>query len=387
MADYVAVQFEAEPFNIEQAVYDYLQTVFPEWSPKNAGLATILTEAFAQEVAELMRLATDVPPEIWLYYGRLVGIVPDAAVPATGYTTWTMIDNAGYTIPAGTTLRLLIGGDEYAAFETVDDVVVPNGDLATPAGAVQIRALEDGTRSSGLETTPELINILDYVDSIAITGPTTGGVDEEDIDTYLDRLARRLQLMADRPILPRDFEIYTTSVFTGIARALAIDGYNPVGGTYGNEKMIAIAALDTDGNPIDAPTKDAVKAQLEAVREVNFVVNMIDPTFTALVIDVTVRAYEGFSAAQIIENVQAAVNLFLNPLQFGQPDYGDAPVEWLRDDTVRYLDIAAVVRDRSDGVNYIEDLAVNGGVVDVALAGVAPLPDADPTINVTVTFP
>jgi hypothetical protein len=387
MADYVAVQFEAEPFNIEQAVYDYIQSVFPEWSPKNASLAVVLTEAFAQQVAELMRLATDVPPEIWLYYGRLVGITPDAAVAATAYTTWTMIDNAGYTIPSGTTLRLLIGGDEYAAFETVDDFVVPNGDLATPAGAIQIRALEEGVRSNNLDTTPELLNILDYVEGITLTGPTTGGVDEEDIDTYLDRLARRLQLMADRPILPRDFEIYTTSVFTGIARALAIDGYNPADATFGNEKMIAIAALDTSGTPIDAPTKAAVQAQLEAVREVNFVVNMIDPTFTDLTIDTTVRAYEGFSAAQIIANVQAAVGLFLNPLQFGQPDYGDAPVEWLRDNMVRYLDMAAVIRNRADGVNYIEDLQINGGVADVALAGVAPLPDATPTINVTVTFP
>jgi hypothetical protein len=53
------------------------------------------------------------------------------------------------------------------------------------------------------------------------------------------------------------------------------------------------------------------------------------------------------------------------------PPYGDQAA-WINDTKVRYLEVAQVINDQ-EGVNYIINLTVNGGTVDVALTGTAPL--------------
>lgn len=387
MADYVNPQFEAEPFTIEQAVYDYIQSVFPDFAPKEPHLVTILTEAYAQQVAELMRLATDVPPEIFKYFGRLVGIEPIAPAYASALTTWTMVDDAGYVIPEGTAVRFFIGGDEYAAFVTEEPVVVPQGDTVTGAGAVVLRALEEGTRSTDLATPPELVDLLDYVESVDLVGSTAGGVDAEDIDDYLDRLATRLRLLADRPIIPRDFEIFTQNM-AGVSRALALDLYDPVTDTYNNDKMLSIAALGADGDSVTDPLKTEISDAIAAVREVNFQINMIDVNTTAITIGATVVTYAGVDVAEVEAAVDAALTDYLHPLNWGRPIDEESNLDWVLDDKVRLYEVAAVINSVAS-VNYIEagSLTINGVAGDLTMTGAVPMPAKNPTLNITVNLP
>jgi uncharacterized phage protein gp47/JayE len=388
VADYVSVAIDQDPTEIESDIYTYIQSWYPDWDPETPQLAVVLSEAFAQEVADARYQMSDVPPAIFRYFGRLVGIVPLFSAPATAMSTWTMIDNLGHTIPANTSVRINISGDDFASFSTAVDVVVPPGSTTTAVGEVQLIADQDGAEGNGLTSQPELLTVLDYINpsGISLVGATANGQDEEDDDSYLNRLSTRLQLLADRPILPRDFEIYVLSYIPGVARCLCLNLFDPANGLYNNERTVTMVSLDAAGVGVSGPVKTQVANLLDAAREVNFVVKTMDPTTTAVTVSATVRAYVGFVPADVKANVEAAIAAYLNPARWGQPSFGEEG-RWVKEgwDKVRYLELATVINNVT-GVNYIEGgITINGNLnTDLVLAGEAPLPATNPTVTISV---
>lgn len=388
MADYVSVAIDQDPTEIEDSIYTYIQSWYPDWTPKEPHLAVVLSEAFAQEVADARYQMSDVPPAIFRYFGRLVGVVPTEAAPAIAFTTWTALDNLGHTIPAGTSVRIQIQGDDYMTFSTAVDVVIPVGNTTTAPGEVQLIADEDGTLGNGLTAQPELLTVLEYIDpnGITLVGSTDEGEDDEDDDTYLNRLSARLQLLADRPILPRDFEIYVTTTLIGVDRALCLNLYDPANNLYNNERTVTMVGLDENGVGVSGPVKTQMQQLLDAAREVNFVVKTMDPTTTAVTISATVRAYVGWNSADVEANVEAAITSYLSGKTWGQPTFGEDR-RWVKEgwEKVRYLEIATIINN-VEGVNYIEGgITINGNLnTDLVLAGEAPLPAPNPTVTITV---
>lgn len=487
---YITVPFEADPSTLEQNVYSYIQDLFPGFAPKDTHLSVIFTEALMQEMATLIRLASDVPRDIFLYFGKLVGVEPKFSTPAVSNVQFTAMDTDGYTIPSGTAVRIHVQGDEYAAFVTVEDAVIPSGATTVQVG---ITALEEGARSSGLNGAIELLDVLDYISTVSLVAATTGGQDSEDIDEYLDRLAARLQLLADRPITPLDFEIYARTVST-VDRALAVDLYNPgkneiqtirvnnaTGGDFNvtfegqttgaiaynasaatiktalealsniapgevdvtggpvnttnvvvefkgalgksnrtqmtstssltgggaavahattqggeapasnQEKMVTLFTLDANGDVLSPAAKTELINLLQATREVNFVVHVDDPTFTAVTIATTVKMYSGYDVTSVHDSIEAALTTYLSPTRFNRPTFaegtnlGGPGRDWVNDTKLRYLEVASVINGVG-GVDYIESLTINGSAADLTLAGVAPLIAENPTLNVTVNI-
>lgn len=386
MADYISVGLDVDPTELEDNVYTYIQSWYPNWRPEEGHLAVIMTEAFMQEVADARFQASDVPPSIFRYFGGLVGVRPTEASPAVGFTTWSVIDTLGHTIPADTSVRIPISGDDYMVFNVVNDVEIAVGDSTTEVGEVQLVAAEESSLGNGLTGQPELLTVLDYVDpnTIVLEAATSGGSDEEDNDTYLGRLSLRLQLLADRPILPRDFEIYMQTI-PGIERALCLNLFDPANGLYTNERTVTMVGLDATGVGISEPLKTQAQQLLDAAREVNFVVKTMDPTTTAVTVSATVRCYVGWQAADVKANVEAAISGYLSGRTWGQPLFGEDR-RWVKEgwDKVRYLEVATVINN-VEGVNYIDGgVTINGNLnTDLVLTGEAPLPAPNPVVNIT----
>lgn len=382
MAGYIGVPLETDATELASQSLDTLMDNIPGYVPREGHIEVWMVEVWARMVAEARDVASSVPTSIFRYFGQsLMGIPAVAGSAAQTTATFTMIDNQGYTVPAETTVAFRTAGDELVPFRTLEDAVVPPGSL-TVAGVV-IEALEEGTVHNGLGPGPvELVDALAYVASVAATGTTTGGVEEESDDAYLDRLTAELQLLAPRPILPQDFAVLARRV-TGVHRALAIDGYNPLDLTTENERMVTIALADASGNPVPQDTKDETAALLDARREVNFVVHIIDPTYTAINVVFSVVALTTHDLADVEARAELAVQEYLSPATWGG---GDAsPPEWRTNaNVVRYLEVAQVV-NAVDGVDYVESLTVNGVTTDVPLDGVAPLPQVG-TVDGTVTY-
>lgn len=388
MADYVNPPLEVDSTDLEGDAYDYVQTYFPEWEPREPHLAVILTEAYMQQVADTQEMASDVPPTIFRYFGRLVGIVPTESIPATANATVTTSIDTGITWEAGELMfRINIAGEDYAGFENSEPVIIPPGSTST---TFQIVALNEGTEANGLTGPLEPMTIDDRISSVSLIGTTSGGSDEEDEDTFLDRLAERLRLLADHPILPEDFEIYTRTAFPGVVdRVLALDLYDPETDTYDNERMVTVVPIGPDGESVEEH-HPAIAAALNAVREINFLVNVMAPTYTEVSVSATVTAYPTWKPSDVKANVEAALASYLHPARWGQPQFGEDR-RWVLDgwEKVRFSELMTVINN-VEGVNYIVDdeITINGNVnTSLVLDGPAPLPALGPTINITVVAP
>ena len=371
MTDYITPPLVTEPDDLAAEAFDYLEANIDGWLPSPGNLEVWQIEAISQLASELAYVAAAVPPAIFRYFGEsLLGIAPHIATYANALTTWTVRDDLGYTIPQGTLVGIPASGDVLVPFAVSQDTVVPAGE--TTATGVIVIAEDPGTDANGLTGEPELVDALDWIVSVTLDGTTSGGVDEETDAAFLDRLRRTFTILAPRPILPNDFAVMATTV-AGVARATAIDLYNPGPPPETNvPRCVTVVVVGEDGLPVSAQTKADVDALLQSQREVNFLAFVVDPTYTTIDVDFTVKAFPQFDPVATAAAAEQGVRDYLDPRNFGAVPFGDTP-QWLADDHVRYLEVAEAI-NRVEGVWYIGTLTVNGGTVDVPLAGPGPMP-------------
>lgn len=384
---YVRAPLETNPTTLAQEVFDYITLNAPNWSPNEGNLDVWIIRAISQLASENRDIASDVQDDIYRYFGAtIMGILPNQAVSAIGNTTWTLINSAGHTIPDGTTVGVRNTDNELLAFKTIGDVVVPAGSTTTGVGEVVIKAITPGTASSGLGTAVELIDVIDWVQSVVLVAVTSGGLDEEDDPTYLNRLVKQIRRLNLRPILPADFAALAVDADPTVQRAVAIDGYNPAGATYNNLRMVSIAAVTAAGTAVSAGAKTAIDAYLQANREVNFVVNVIDPNFTTINVADTVVKLPGYVASSVKASVEAAVAAYLSPAKWGQDpqvqDDGQAAT-WIETPTLYYNEVIALISN-VPGVDRVTALTLNGGTANITLTTPAALTQVGTNVT-TVT--
>jgi baseplate J-like protein len=380
MPGYIPVPVETEPTDLAGEAFDYIAQQVPGWLPAEGNLEAWLVEALAQIAGELRALAALVPDSIFAYYGEsIVGLPPYPAVQATASTTWTTNDSAGYQVDAGTVIAVTPPASQAGYAFTVDaDFTIPAG--STSVAGVSCTALEAGAAASGLTGAVDVIDSLAFISGVTLDAATSGGQDAETSDAYLARLSALLTLLSPRPILPQDFAVLVQRTIPEIARAVAIDLYNPGPPVDANcPRCVSVAICDVDGNPCSATVKTEADDLLQAQREVNFLTFILDPTYTTIDVSFSVMSYPGYDPADVAARVVSALTTYLSPSSWGVPPYGDTSARsWINATAVRYLELAEQI-NRVDGVHYIVTLAFatgggTQGTADVALAGVAPMP-------------
>lgn len=386
--EYITLPVDTDPQDILNDAYTFIQTVIPGWTPSDGHLDVWLLQSIASVASESRDVASAVTRSIFRWYGAyLIGLPPIDATAATSTTTWTMVDNQGYLIPAGTQVGIIDPDGNIIPFETTDDVSVYPGSTATAVGAVTIQASDPGADGNAIGTAGSQINLIDplaFVDTVTLEAVTSGGQDAESDDAYLNRLSAQLQLLAPRPIVPEDFAIFARNI-PGVYRATAIDLYNPGPPIVTNaDRTVSVAITDENGQPCSASVKAAVDADLQARREVNFNVFVIDPTYTTIAVTTTVQGLSGWDAPTTQSAIVTALQAYFNPANWGQSD--SDPQAWINTPTVRYLEVSQVINS-VPGVDYIVSLTIGAptmGTADLTMAGVAPLPEPG-TMTVTVT--
>lgn len=401
---YIAPPVETDPDPLAQESFDSLTALVPGWEPAEANLETMVLEETAAMAAEVRDVASQVPTTIFRYMGAaLFGVPPIDSAPAYVTSTWTVTDTQGYTIPAETQLTISKTGTELYGFQVLTDVDIPPGATATQPGEVELQALISGIDANGLSGEIETVDSLPWVATITLqnadgsAATSSGGVDAELDQDYLDRLVGQLQLIAPGPVVADDFATLYKSV-AGVERALALDGYNPADNSWTNEKMVTLVAVDESGNPASAAAK-ADGAALFATggpyeREVNFIVNFADPTYTIVdvTVDVTIVANlqpaavpgaSGPTPAAVVEAVRSELTSYLDPSNWGKSYEREAldslmlSKDWVLADHVYYLELTTLVNN-VEGVARVTSLTfgVSGGALsgaDLFLPGAAPL--------------
>lgn len=370
---YIDVPLEVDPDAITAEMIADLQSRISGWLPAGGDAMTILIEVLAQRHAILLEQLTSTLQDVFRVYGVVLQGVPvNDASRASVASTWTMRDNAGYTIKAGWTVGLRAAGDELVAFQVQDDVVVPPGSTATAAGEVTLVAVEPGAQGTGLSGTVELIDNLDVVASVAVVDSTAGGRDGETTDEYLDRLSAELRRYGPRVIVPDDFAAEAQEVAGDGYRALALDGYDPGADTFGHDKMVTVVLRDPTGEPATTGVKNAVDAAIQAKRETNFDVRVIDPTYTTVNVTFSFKALSGYDAPTVKAAAEAAVAAYLSPASWGAVESDE--LSWMNTTVVRYGELYAVLNAVA-GLDYVTALSIQGSPdTNLTLSGRAPLP-------------
>lgn len=375
MAEYInLVPDGTEASEIEQDFYDLMRTRWPQWDPADGELETFLNKALSFRIAELNQTAVDVADEIFATYGAMRNIPRYSAAKATGTSTWTLIDDAGYTINAGTQVAIPISGNQSIAFEVAVKTVVAPGDTEKE---VQLVASDTGSAGNDLTGDPSLIDALIFVESIELAEPTSGGADEELLATYLTRLKERLEVATETPIVPRDFEIIARTYFPFVSRAIARDGYNPDDDSTENERMISLAISDVDGEPNTTGEKNEVKALLESMREINFVVHLIDGNYTAIDVKYSFQTHPGYQAAVVRATADGMLGNYFKPSEWGRLQIAGSAAEFVYQPTVRYFEVISLL-DRVPGIDFLNSVEIRKaggsfGTTDLSLTGAVPL--------------
>lgn len=355
MSAYVGAVVEFDAATIEQQVTEDLESKFEGWSPARGSLAAWLIKANARIKSIILGQAGTITRAAYKKLGETIAKAPPIlAAPASVTSTWVFTDTEGHMIENGTEVEIAISGDETAGFRVVGDVEVPPGESSTAVGGVVLQAIEPGAARNGLSADPVLISALSLpIDSISLEGVTSGGVDEEDEDAYLDRLTEKLQTLSLSLILPRDFEINARDI-AGVAFALCVPAYNYE--TKSEEPLaVTVIGRDAAGASLSAPVKEELQESQEAqlLSGVKYFVG--DPTHTKVDVFASATALAGFEPAAVEAAVDAQLAEYLASANWGLSSTG-----WVNRTTVYFNELIAEV-DRVTGVDRVVSLLLGGG--------------------------
>lgn len=427
---YLALPIDVDPDVLLADELDTLAATFPGWTAREGHLEVALLEAFSRLAAQTAMVAAQVPPAIFAYIGGLGGVPPLAGAPATCTSTWTMVDTAGYTVPAGTVVAFQRSDGTLVEFTTAGFTVASGSSTATGVVLTDTQTLTADNSLAAQSLV--LVDSLAYVASVVSTTPTMGGGDPETQAAYLDRLSQEMQLLAPRPITPSDYAAYSRDT-VGVYRALAVDGLIP-------QTVLTDAVTTSGSTTVSSASATFGPAQVgqaisgTGIPSSTTIVSVTDSTHvvlsaaaTASGTGVTVtlaresgqeRAITVFPVDQTGQPVSSAVALALQQalavkrevnfaISIGQPTYTAIDVAWqvaaqtgadknavttavntaignflypgtwaqpqgppawaVGDTTVRYLDLAQVVHN-TPGVDHIVSLTlcVHGGTPGTA---------------------
>lgn len=381
MSEFVAIEETADPSAIEAESYALLEAQFAGWTPAEGNLETWLIKAFARISSAIFDQASLMSRAAFKKFGEsVVAVPPILAAPASVESKWTMIDNAGYTVPLGTQVVIAGTGDISYGFVTAEEKTVPPGSTTT---TILLEAIEPGEDANGLTADPILSDALAFVDSIESEGTSANGVDEEEEDDYLDRLVDALQLLSLSLIVGRDFEIDARAV-AGIHRAKALEAFNAEKGASGEAEALAVSIypVDEDGQKLSAGVKEELQERQQAKVPSGVDVYVDDPAYTKLKVKATFKVLEGFDPEAVEAAVKARLQEYLDPANWGLPAIGDPAIHggWVNRTTVYRFELLSEV-DRVGGVDRVVSLELAKeadalGTADIALTGPVSLTEA-----------
>ena len=168
-------------------------------------------------------------------------------------------------------------------------------------------------------------------------------------------------------------------------------------GSYENQRTIAVYVLGPEGTTLSSEQRATLKTYLEERREINFLIEVLTPEITQILVKGEIHVLPGYVAATVVESVEAALENFLSPVNWGNPNQtATGSQTWLNATeafgVVRYNQVLGMM-EAVAGVAYVVagatglEIGVEGGAKstsDITLSGPAPLVELKKA-NITLT--
>jgi hypothetical protein len=374
MADsFIEVPIVTDANELADLAIDELAATWTDWEPNDGDLEVVQIEALSQMAADVANVAAIMPAVAFeAVLERLFGVVPQSGEPAVGTVTFTLLDALPHTIPGGTEVDI----DGYA-FTVDDDMTIAAGQ--TSLAAVPVSANVNDTGANGLVgENVTLVGVLAFVGTVTLDAPTSGAVDPETEEEYLDRGSQALELQAITLVTARDYELMALND-PAVERATAVINMAT--------RTITVTVSDEDGAVVDSASKTRLAATFDDYRQTTWVVVIGDPTVTTINVTFQVHLYPGFDSTAALDNAKAVLIDFLDPSSWGstQTDQGTPTVE----PRVRKNKLIDLIGDAT-GVDYVIDLTITGSAGSVQtngdwlMPGAVPVPKAGPSITGSV---
>lgn len=353
---------------VDRALLD-AQVKLPGWTPREGNTEVVLIEALALEVAELVYAINRVPGAVMETLLQLAGVTRSPGARAVGTVTVTVVDAAGYTVPAGTLFRLELDTGDVLLEADTDTAVLAGATTAdVPVTATTYSADPNGAAAG----TPVAIVSADYyLEAAELATALAGGANPESTAAWLDRGVTRLARLSDALVLPEHFTAAALEDVR-VGRATTVDLLDPAAGPAGADTgHVTVVVADAAGGALGPADMAELEAALEARAVANLDVHVIEPTVTAVDVTVTVVRSPGADPAEVDAAVADAIAGYLDP------------AAWAWGATVRRFELVALI-DAVPGVDYVADLTLPAA--DMPLAGTGPLATAG-AVTVTVNDP
>lgn len=383
MPSFIAPAVITDPLVLAANAKRFLEEELPGWHSSPGSIEDLIIDAYSYAAAEQAEALQAELVAAYRSLGKLVGVEPIRATPATALATITAVDNAGYTIKAtATVLGIRTSENALQTFRLVSDLVIAPGSTSA-VGLVE--ATEPGSEGNSLSGAVILVSAEASVAS-ATLGTSGNGLDEETEEVFLQRLTEELAVQKPGPVLAADAAVIARSV-PGVYRATAVDNLKPAAADGGEgaeetniERCVTVSCVDENGVPCSAEVMAVVDALLQSLRETSFKYFVVKPKYMKIDVTATVFAWPGLNKEQVKAEVVAALQAFFSPARWAPDSTGRAQT-WKNDTTIKQSELFTAVGN-VPGVRWCSALTFgkHGGALattDVALTATAlpALPD------------
>jgi uncharacterized phage protein gp47/JayE len=262
------------------------------------------------------------------------GIYRKTGTKATGQVKFTGTD--GTVIPAGT----IVQTEAALQFQTIAEVTISGG-IAT----ANIEALEIGSTYNVPANTITILPVsIVGITSVTNESPTTGGTNDEDDTSLLNRLLIKVQLPVTSGNV-NHYKLWALDV-AGVGDAKVFPLWSGAG-------TVKVVIIDSNKHPASADIVNAVASYIEDNRPIGASVTVESAQALNIDITATITRDTNYTLEQVTANVNSKITAYLQSIAFKQ-------------NIVSYARIGSLLLD-STGVLDYSNLTINGGASNITV--------------------
>lgn len=313
--------------------------------------------------AELLWYANKLPRALAVAYLRLAGVERSLGQKARVELTFSLTGavTSVYSIPAEFEVRpdstLLAVGDVDLVFVTLQDLVIPPGNSSGTVTAECTQVGQFGNVPAGILT--QFSVPYAFLSEVRNLEAAYGGSDAESLEQVESRALNAIR-RRDTLMVKSDYEQAAADLLGDNGRAIAVPLVGPDGAQY-QLGAVHVFGLRGDGTlPSESECTD-IQGQLSALVPLGTSVYFSPAELVPIEVKAIVQLYDGYNPDSVFDDMRRALQDFLNPASYVEPDY------------VSIRDVEFVLRNVL-GVRRVNSVLLNGIGLDTLLTSQKSLP-------------
>jgi len=262
------------------------------------------------------------------------GIYRKAGTKATGQVKF--IGSDGTIIPAGTIVQTESG----LQYQTLAEATISSGQAIADIEAVEEGSQYNVPAGAITELPVQIVGVV----SVTNEAPTTGGTNEEDDSSLLNRLLVKVQTPATSGNA-NHYKLWALEV-AGVGDVKVFPLWNGPG-------TVKVVIIDSNKQPASTDIVNAVITHIEENRPIGASVTVQSAQALNIDISVTIVRDTNYTLEQVTTNVRNKITEYLKSIAFKQS-------------YVSYAQIGSLILD-SEGVLDYSNLLVNNGTANISV--------------------